>query len=327
LNEQQLREKLGIAAESILATGLNQHYTAAALEIYVDDEAAYSGNFGTIAPGQPTIAQTLFDLGEVTELFTKTLFLQYVSIGRIWLDTPVNVLLEEADEALNFYHLLTHTSGLRSTIDLCSLEDYDARLAAIEKAKPVQPGAKVNYSPLAFMQMGLALENLHGLPFDQALSEMLLQPLGMSAQYAPLSRLLNVAPNVSNFQREPYDENTRCLEGVSGHSGLFATAANVVKLAQIYLSNGDYQGDQIISEALTAEALREHQPGQRFAWKASGDYSFVEGETGTLVWINPAQKLACALLTNASYYGSSRETLENLKAALVPAIQTIIEEA
>lgn len=327
MNEQHLREKLGIAAESILAPGLDQHYTAAALEIRVQDETVYSGVFGTVAPGQPATSQTLFDLGEITELFTASLFLQFVSIGRLWLDTPVNVLLEEADESLNFYHLLTQTSGLRPYVDLKKLKDYEARLTAIEQAKSVDPGVNVNYSPLAFMQMGLALENLHGLPLDQTLSEMFLQPMGMSAQYAPLSRLLNVAPNVPDFQREPYDQNAQALEGVSGHSGLFANAADVAKLAQLYVNGGEYQGDLLISGQLAAEALREHRTGQRFVWRASGDYSYAEGETGTLVWINQKQELACALLTNASYYGSGRETLENLKSEIVPAIQTILEEA
>jgi CubicO group peptidase (beta-lactamase class C family) len=93
------------------------------------------------------------------------------------------------------------------------------------------------------------------------------------------------------------------------------------------LNHGEYAGDQIISEALTAEALREHFPGQRFGWKAAGDFAFAEGDTGTIVWINPQQKLACALLTNASYYGDGRATLEKLKGELIPTIQQIIEEA
>jgi serine-type D-Ala-D-Ala carboxypeptidase len=326
MNEQDLHEKLGITAESILAPGLDQHYTAAALEIRVNDQSVYSGVFGTVAPGEPATDKTLFDLGEITELFTATLFLNFVNIGRVWLDTPVNVLLPDADESLNFVHLLTQTSGFKPEIDLCDLKDYESRLTGIEEAKTVSPGARVDYSPLAFMQMGLALEHLHGLPLDQTLSEMILQPMGMSAQYAPLSRLLNVAPNLPAFTREPYDDNTRCLEGISGHSGLFATAADVAKLAQLYLNNGEYEGDLIFNEDLAAEALREHFPGQRFVWKASGEYSYIEGESGTLVWIYPPQNLACALLTNASYYGSSRDTLETLKAQIVPAIQQIIED-
>jgi CubicO group peptidase (beta-lactamase class C family) len=73
----------------------------------------------TAAPDGPTPgADTLFELGSVTKVFTALLLAEAVTRGEVSLDTPVGDVLPEVDVptrdgvAITLEHLATHTAGL-----------------------------------------------------------------------------------------------------------------------------------------------------------------------------------------------------------------------
>ena len=50
-----------------------------------------------------------------------------------------------------------------------------------------------------------------------------------------------------------HDENAALLGGVSGNAGLFATAADMAKIMQLYVQKGIYGGKLSIQKIKTAE--------------------------------------------------------------------------
>src|SRR5579863_4296175 len=162
MNAESLTEQLGIAVERLIAPALGNLYSSAAIEIRHDNQVVYRGAFGRDLAGQPARTDTLFDLGSLTELFTVTAFLRLVESGRLWIDTPVGVVLPDFDGEITFYRLLTHTAGFPLELALCGLPDYEARIASILGTLP-QSGI-LSHSPLDCLLMGLAIELLTNLP-------------------------------------------------------------------------------------------------------------------------------------------------------------------
>jgi len=330
LNAQELREQIGLTVERLVAPQLGDLFSAASLEIRYDDELIYTGSFGTDMAGEPVRASTLFDLGALTELFTTTAFLRLVDAGRLWIDTPVNVVLENAAENVTFYHLLTHTSGYPATFDLCRYADYEQRIAAAEAVKPVHPlGSQVLHSPLNFIQMGLAVEALTMLPLEQAIALLVLQPLDLRAEYAPLSSHAHVAPVTSDVERHAIDRNVRCLDDVAGHAGLFGTVTDITTLAQVYVEVGMHNATVILSGEMAAEATREHFNGVGLGWQFSGDICGHTSPTGVQILVDMPRRLVLSLLTNCAGETDSpnRQRLDSLWAALFADIQRLADES
>ncbi len=356
MNAQSLTEQLGIAAERLIAPALGTWYKAAAVEILYNGRMVYRGAFGQDFNNQPTRPDTLFDLGSLTELFTVTAFLRLVDSGKLWIDTPVDVVLPDFTEDITFYHLLTHTAALPLTIDLCAEADYEARIASILAAKPTStddvprplprrprvvirddpytlnlpPLPRQRHSPLDSMLIGLTIEMLTDLPLAQALAMLILQPLGVRAQFAPLPRYVSVTA------WEALNENARCLDGIAGHAGLFGTVSDIAILAQLFLARGIYGSAQLLSSEIVGEAIRRHTNSGGLGWQYSTaavtdplSFGFTS-DTGAVVWADPSRQLIMALVVDcpAELTDSARPAkLRELSSGLLTDVRTIIDQS
>ncbi|HXW77245.1 MAG TPA: serine hydrolase, partial [Candidatus Eremiobacteraceae bacterium] len=138
------------------------------------------------------------------------------------------------------------------------------------------------------------------------------------------------------LQGEVHDENCWSMGGVSGHAGLFATAAEVAELAEAYRCGGTVDGARIVSRHAALLATREcardadERRGLGWALKIEGRQScgslFTRssfghtGYTGTSVWVDPARELTVVLLTNRVYMTRDPIPILDLRAAVHDAI-------
>ncbi len=302
MNEQSWTERLGLLFENALAPLVGQAFSAASVAFWSNDAGTFTANFGGVT------SERRYDLGELTEVFTLTTFLLQVQTGRLWLDTPVHVLLTDADERLTFLDLLTHTSGLSGFPDLNQYQEYEERLQAIEKAKPdLQVMGRVAYSPLDFMQIGLALETLEGFPLDQMVVEAVLSPLELMAGYGD----------------DPADENVRALDGVAGNGGLFGTAEDVLAITQMYIDEG--RGAGFLSETVTQEVITEHRTGQGLGWNVSqrDEVSLFSlwSATGCIAFGSREMPFACAVLTDAGEGGTLDPVFDKIQAGILDLLR------
>ncbi len=225
--------------------------------------------------------------------------------------------------AITFRQILTHSSGLPAWLNLRDASDNAARLAlCLETPFAYLPGTQVIYSDVGFILLGAAIARLTEKPLAEAMQTLVLEPLKLAAHYRPVADYqgkaqLNVAPTEFCAWRkrrivgEVHDENAASFGGVSGHAGLFGTAADVAALGQVYLENGA----GLISEPLAREAVKLQIGDRGLGWmrrtsdiSSSGRYFSPDsyghtGFTGTSLWIDPTRGLVCALLTNRVFYG------------------------
>ena len=286
---------------------------------------------GTLDPdtGEPCAVSAIFDLASLTKLATTALMLSYVRDGAIGLDDPFQKLMPSfLDPRSTLRQVLTHTAGLawhRDYYKVASGMDAVATLAAKEElAYP--PGRGYAYSDLGFIMLAVALARLGGKPYPELLADRVLRPLGINEAelfYNPPDATACAATEFDASWRkrrirgEVHDENAFAMGGVSGHAGMFGTAAGYARLMPVF-SRG-----AVIGEALATEARREQAVGpnmrrglglvlrppvgpncsERFSLSSIGHTGF----TGTSVWYDPEKDLLVVLLTNSLYYGRDRD--------------------
>ena len=328
----------------------------------------------------PTQPDTRFDMASVSKLFTVTTFMRLVEAGRVTVDTPVGavwptfngtrpvqpyedpqkpgVWVDVADDTtdvdagrITFRHLLTHTSGLPAWRPLYRQADAAAaRHMVLHTFFSYQPGARVAYSDIGLILLGMSVERLTALSLDAAVQQYVTAPLGLThTRYLPPSAATTLLPPNSVAPTEfctwrkrrivgvVHDENAYRLGGVAGHAGLFSTAMDIATFGQCYLDGGtpllhaETVNDMTCShtEGLNLArglgfALWSSDPGASsnpFSPRVFGHVGF----TGTSLWIDPVRELVVALLTNEVYNGRVNRGLARLRVAVHRAVVAAID--
>jgi D-alanyl-D-alanine carboxypeptidase len=180
---QEAFERIGRAAELDLplthAPGL-----ALAVTDGSDTLGAVVRGFADVASGRPIRPDTRFQIGSISKSFAALCILQEEAKGTIALDVSVNELLPwlelpEPFGPITLHHLMTHTSGLMSGVELGPWGVGDALLAR-SHPPTFAPGERFSYSNLGYKLVGHVLERVTGMPVHEVLHDRILGPLGMT---------------------------------------------------------------------------------------------------------------------------------------------------
>ncbi|MGD8238069.1 MAG: DUF1343 domain-containing protein [Armatimonadota bacterium] len=292
----------------------------------------YSGAFGERRSADvhhPVHSETIFDLASLTKMVATNTAIQILrDEGALALDDPVARFLPELRDTdkdrITVLHLLTHTSGLprwgRWFRELTGKEAYLETIAALPLEAEI--GARSEYSDLGFMLLGLLVGRVAGADLDEFARRRIFRPLGMKDTcFLPARQAWGRCAATEDcpwrqriIQGEVHDENAFAMGGIAGHAGLFSTAPDLARFAQLLLDGGEYAGARILKpetvRELNVPPLPEAAPGSglgwrldmarnRWRWLASDGAFGHSGFTGTSLWIDPEQRVASILLTNA----------------------------
>jgi CubicO group peptidase (beta-lactamase class C family) len=265
----------------------------------------------------PADADTMFDLASLTKVVaTLPLVLLLHQRGRWSIDDAVARWLPGAPRSpVTISDCLLHAAGLvphRHYYATCAgpAEIRRAVTAELADAAPGQP----NYSDLGFMLLGWAVEECAGEPLDELAAREVLGPLGMtSTGYRPRAPLRRIAATEVDGDQRPgsgliwgvvHDGNAFALGGVSGHAGLFGTAADLGRFASALLTPDRHP----VLSAATLDLMTARRAGARaLGWRLRPDAwgSWPDGTiwhtgfTGTSLLVAPALGAAVVLLSNA----------------------------
>ncbi|WP_377267126.1 serine hydrolase domain-containing protein [Peterkaempfera sp. SMS 1(5)a] len=305
------------------------------------------GRTGQPGPQGLMAPDTVFDLASLTKVVaTLPAVLRLADQGALSLDDPVCRHLPafrgEGKDEVTIRRLLAHSSGLPAHRELDRLPGGPRDRIAAVLAEPLvaAPGSTVCYSDLGFILLGEIVSAVAGVPLEQAVAELVLDPLGMtSTRYRPPA---DWRPRVAATEAPPggdpkvgvvHDENAEALGGVAGHAGLFSTAADVARyLTSCWLA----EESLVLSRAMRAEAVRcqtEGMDGRRgLGWTLRGDRwdhmsvawpqtgAGHTGFTGTSVAVDPVSGLWAVLLTNAVHLGRGRSGIIALRRQVHDAL-------
>ena len=221
--------------------------------------------------------------------------------------------------------------------NLCYANNRADTLKAICKTPLLYaPGTRTVYSDIDYMLLCFIVEKVTGQRLDDYMKENFYAPLGLDhITYLPLEN--GFAPEdcaatelngntrdgnvhyegirTQTLQGEVHDERAGiCMEGVSGHAGLFANAHDLAKLASVMLTGG-YGEQRFFSrnviDLFTAPKAADfgqwglgwwRQGDDQRTWYFGGEAApntvGHQGWTGTLAMIDPSRNLVIVYLTN-----------------------------
>jgi CubicO group peptidase (beta-lactamase class C family) len=296
---------------------------------------------------------TLWDMASLTKVIAMTSsMMQLVEQRKVELDAPVQRYLPSwtgpNKEKVTVRHLLTHSSGLPAWRPLYK-ETADAGAALkLAYATPLDtlPGVRMVYSDIGGILMGEIVRAVSGERIDAYFAKHIAVPLKLhETMFLPPATLLpRIAPTEidpwrqRHLRGEVHDENAAMLGGVSGHAGLFSSARDVARIAQLYLNHGALDGVRIWKPETVAQfttvqdsafsnrALGWETPtgansaGHLMKRPAFGHTGF----TGTSVWIDPAHDLFIVMLTNRVNPTRANLKITAVRQALADSVMTIL---
>jgi CubicO group peptidase (beta-lactamase class C family) len=337
-------------------------FPGAVLVVGRSDTVLYASGFGRLewkgSARRPDPAATLWDLASLTKVVaTTSAVMTLVDRGRVDLDQPVARYLPEFGsgndkERVTIRMLLDHTSGLPSYRPLYQSAATREEAAAGALAVPLEaaPGARMRYSDLNAIVLGLLVERLAGTSLDQFAEQNVFHRLGMRRTvFAPgVADQTNVAPSIAHrglaAPGEVNDRNALALGGVAGHAGLFATGLDLARYAQAWL-RGDRLGDTTWIQPSTIRRFLargdrsgtrvlgwdtpdlDHPDKSPFGRLATPSMFGHTGWTGTFLWFDPARDLFLVLLTNRSLgpnTGRSLRSMRQLRAELSDVVAQVV---
>ncbi|MFJ3958633.1 serine hydrolase domain-containing protein [Arthrobacter sp. NPDC090010] len=235
----------------------------------------YRDGEGLERRGDPVSRDALFDLASITKIFVTATALaafeerHMLGNGLSSLRRPVSEWLPEFRPEpfgdVTVLDLLTHRSGLPSEWDANS-PGPDA-WHRFRTTMPEHPAGTVHaYSCVGFIWLGLLLEELSGSSLDDLMTRLILDPLDLSRTgYRPTeTRDRIVATEIQTgrglVHGEVHDETAWALGGVSGNAGLFSTAPELLRFAEMLRNGGTSAGRRILSRE-AVELMTKPVPG------------------------------------------------------------------
>jgi len=218
---------------------------------------------------------SIFWIASMSKPITAIAVLMLVEAGKLSLDDPLAKYVPELaglktpdgkTPRITLRHLLTHTSGMGEATDeeakaARTLSDLIPAFAS--KPLAFVPGSKWQYCQSGILTLGRIVEIVSGVPFDVFLRKRIFDPLGMKDTTFYLS-----ADQMRRWVIPARREGEQLIPAEIGllyghpptwrdhypasNGGLFSTAPDYTRLAQMLLNGGVLDGRRY----LTAESVR-----------------------------------------------------------------------
>lgn len=309
--------------------------------------------------GVEATADSVFQIGSITKLWTASLVMQLVDEGRIGLDDPVRQHLPEfriADEAaagvITVRQLLDHTAGFEGDIftDTGTGDDCVEKLVATLDgvAQLFAPGERFSYNNAGYCVLGRLVEVLREQPFDTCLRAHLAAPLGLTHTATSPVEAIMFRAAVGHVEPEPGAAVVpapiwaMARSNAPAGSMLTMRPRDLIAFARMHLEDGRAaDGTQVLAPGTPAR-MQAHQVGlpdlglMGTSWGLG--FERFDFPTGTLVGhdgntigqaaflrLLPTAGLAVALLTNGGdaaqlYRDVAGHVLAELGGVELPAL-------
>jgi beta-N-acetylhexosaminidase len=192
---------------------------------------------------------------------------------------------------------------------------------------PLRQQGKYVYSDLDFIVLGKVVEAVSKMPLEQYVQKTFYQPMGMKTTgFKPRERfsLDQIVPTELDtlfrwqlLWGDVHDYSASVFGGVAGHAGLFSDAPDLLKLYQMLLNGGTFNGKHYLKSKTIKLFTSYHSTISRrgygfdkpekdnatrkqpypATWVSPETFGHT-GWTGTCVWVDPKTKIIYIFLSN-----------------------------
>jgi CubicO group peptidase (beta-lactamase class C family) len=273
----------------------------------------------------PVEADTLFQIGSITKTITGTALMRLAEMGRLDVNVPVRTYLPDfrlSSEAVaakvTLRHLLTHAGGWAGDFfaDTGPGDDALARIVAgmahLEQLTPL--GTVWSYNNAGFYAAGRLIEVVTVRPYEEAVQELVLDPLRMRHSYFHPADVLThrvVAGHHVDAERAVVARPWALPRAAHPIGGLISSVPDLLRYARLHLADRP-SGDAAPLAPASVAAMQAPQIeasggmhwGLSWGLRRAGGVRIVthggatRGQTATFV-LAPERRFALAVLTNS----------------------------
>jgi CubicO group peptidase (beta-lactamase class C family) len=324
-NQQPTREAWPVSTPE--EQGMDSARLAAMLtQIQADNRNIHSlliARHGTLvleAYFHPFNRETPHNLYSCTKSVTSALMGIVVDKGLVSnLDTPAYILFPDVSvdspdkEAITIRHLLTMSSGIEWIEPLRSgLNDTWSFIEAdsppqyfFDRALATPPGNVFNYNTGGSHLLSMIMQNASGMTTEEFARQNLFEPLGIQDV---------------RWEKDAHGYTT-------GGTGLALLPEDMVKIGQLYLQQGKWNGRQILPSTWVKESTKSHIPispginyGYQWWVRPNGTFNAL-GWGGQEIIVVPAQDLV--VVVTAGLRDAAWNSYDDLlKTSIVPSIRS-----
>ena len=240
------------------------------------DEILYQQGFGfrNRAEKLPNTPETRFAIASGTKLFTGLSVCKLIQDGKLALQTKLGDVLKvdlgQINPNITILQLLTHTSGVGDYVDEEN-EDMDQMMADLYAKYPAQnwtnmdyylqmitplapkfpPGERYAYSNSGYVLLGLVIEAVSGIKFQDFVKNHIIEPSGLT--HTGFYKLNALPENTALGYVSETETNIFGVPVIGGaDGGIFSCATDWDKLWRAIFSN------KILSKEMTDIFLNSH---------------------------------------------------------------------
>ncbi len=336
----------GAALDQVIQQGIDQgRMPGAVLLVGHEGKVVYRKAYGKralVPQAEAMTTDTIFDCASLTKVIaTTSSLMKLYQEGKFRLNDKITDYIPEfqgGKSEITLRNLFTHFSGLKEDVPLTTpWTGYTTGINLACTFKPGgAPGVRYVYSDINFILLGELVQRLSGKPLNEYARENIFLPLGMKeSMFQPPASL---KPRIAPTERLPvktgeplrgvvHDPTARNMGGVAGHAGLFSTADDLSRFAQMMLNRGELDGVRMFGPLTVAKFTEPQTPPDQpilrgLGWDVDSPHSGNRGElfpigsfghtgfTGTSIWIDPSTQTYVILLCNSVH--------PDLRPALTP---------
>lgn len=299
---------------------------------------AYAAGFGVtnVDHPVPVTDETLFQIGSISKTFTCLAVMRLVERGKLHLQATVRsyvpefrVADEDASAEATLWHLLTHMSGWVGDFfedtgaGADAIATYVTRMADLEQLAPI--GTVWSYNNAGFSVAGRVIEQVTGQRFEDAMRELVFEPLGLARCFYDPGHVITHRFVVGHRGTRGEAEVVRpwpLPRAVYPAGGIICDVHQLLRYARFQMGDGSMgaagdPGRQVLLEPGQMTAMHTPQASRWGDKEQVGLSWFIDEIAGTrqlshgggttgqvsLLALFPAHQLAVVVLTNSSEGG------------------------
>lgn len=304
--------------------------------------------------------ETIFGIASMSKSFTCVAIMQLQEKGRLSVHDPITKYLPEFQtpkseytNKITIHHLMTHTSGIpplkthvlarkRSIEQDPSAKDYglnlvdndggpidtfDELIGYMSKAQYEflgKPGTEFCYNNDTYGLLGVIIERVSGLTYEQYLKEYIFKPCGMMRSFVLLDELERLDNVTELYVKRKSDAKVYAAPlwwdapAMRAAGYIKSTANDILKYLYTFITEDESK--KLLSDESIDEMFKSHvefEPGKYYGYGFRIIPDYIKGCTlinhggglkavSSLMCIIPEKKLTGVILTNLSDVSSDR---------------------
>jgi CubicO group peptidase (beta-lactamase class C family) len=282
----ELAEKL----ERLIPDAMMQdHVPGLSLAVVKDGKVVYARGFGArnLKASLRATPDTLYGVGSCSKSFTALAVMQLQEQEKLSVNDPVNKYVPEfkigkEESPVTVHHLLSHSSGIPNLgsagVEInrflgadekwVPLTSYDDVMAFVNGAKDevaAEPGKRYFYLNEGYTLLGLIIEKVSNMHYEDCIKERILKPLRMSRSGFPSEKLEKDADVATPYLVQRKEDTFVATPSVFPldrfaypAGGLVSSVMELANYLIAYMNDGVFEGTKVLGSALLKEMYKPH---------------------------------------------------------------------